>query len=230
MKRFISTLGVTAALGFSGAHAAETVLDFDGTHGGDILAEDLAFVSKIIVDNGGDGPDKLVYFDTEVGLDNSLPLDDQDPDLFAPFKDVDTGDKVRPGGIAIIPDQLAPLADDEGKGGTVTFVFDIPVTMESIRFFDTSKATVKLFSDTALTQEIGEEKIKGLDDQNGVNQTGVLDLSSFAPVYAITIDMTGTSGGFDNITFEAVPIPGALPLMIGGVAALTAMGRRRRKS
>ena len=228
MKRLISALAITAALGFSGAQAAETVLEFEGTHGTIITAADLAFVSDIIVDNGDNSaPDELVYFDTSL----SGTADD---DLEAPFEDVDDGSSVNPGGVAIIPDQSAPLADDEAKGGIITFVFSVPVVMDSIRFFDASTATVTLFSDADATNAIGSETITGLDDvkdaPKNVNKTGVLDLSGFAPVYAITIDLTGTSGAFDNITFEAVPVPGALPLMLGGVAALTAMGRRRRKS
>ncbi|MEO1042598.1 MAG: hypothetical protein AAFX52_09920 [Pseudomonadota bacterium] len=233
MKSLLAASAVLAAFGLSGAHAAATVLTFDGAHGAEVDVADLDFVESLsVVNNDGSAPqDTLVIFDTETDTPNG------DGDLVAPFFEAPfdiNGTEIFPGGIAIIPDQLDPLADDEGLGGIITFVFSVPVNMDSIRFFDASMAEVTLFSDKGASDEIDSEMMTGLDDVANlpadVNKTAILDLTGYGDVLSIKIDLTGTSGGFDNVSFVATPVPGALPLMIGGVALVGAAARRRRQN
>ncbi|MEM7741480.1 MAG: hypothetical protein AAF225_11850 [Pseudomonadota bacterium] len=232
MKSLLVASAALAAMGLSSAHAAATILTFDGAHGEIVDVANLAFVESIdVVNNDGSAPqDTLVIFDTETNTPNG------DGDLLAPFFEAPfdiNGTEIFPGGIAIIPDQDDPLADDEALGGIITFVFTVPVTMDSIRFFDASTVEVTLFSDKGSAVEIGSETVTGLDDvvdnPKNVNKTDVLDLSAYVDVLSLQIDLSGTSGGFDNVSFVATPVPGALPLMIGGVALVGFAARRRRQ-
>ncbi|MEM6912844.1 MAG: hypothetical protein AAF511_02585 [Pseudomonadota bacterium] len=232
MKSLLVASATLAAMSLSSAHAAATILTFDGAHGEIIDVANLAFVESLdVVNNDGSAPqDTLVIFDTETNTPNG------DGDLLAPFFEAPfdiNGTEIFPGGIAIIPDQDDPLADDEALGGIITFVFTVPVTMDSIRFFDASTVEVTLFSDKGSAVEIGSEMVTGLDDvvdnPKNVNKTDVLDLSAYVDVLSLQIDLSGTSGGFDNVSFVATPVPGALPLMIGGVALVGFAARRRRQ-
>ncbi|MEM9285528.1 MAG: hypothetical protein AAGA39_06555 [Pseudomonadota bacterium] len=230
-------VAATSAIALASGSAFAAVIDFetvavsgseivDGTTITNAAGVSLPFVSSIeVISNGSSS--RLITFDT---AEEAAAPSTEDPDLITPFADGEF-----PGDIAIIADDAStPPSDDEAKGGLVEFVFTVPVTMESIKFFDVKEATVKLFSDAAASVQIGTDfVISGLDTNSPTNPGGgnlseVLDLMDTAGVLSLQI-VLNESGGFDDITFQPIPVPGALPLMIGGAALLGAAGRRRRQ-
>lgn len=237
MKRYISALAISAALGFSGAHAAVSVIDFERDENGDRYENGLAVVDVGFATVGvPDGQRNVIIFDTLVKAD-AESAGGEDPDLRGPFEDFYENDEPKNlGNILVISDdkdlqvgETATPPNDYAGGGTMIFTFDQLVDLKSIDVVDTKNISFTAFDIDGV--QIGDTVVfdEDIDTDVAPNMFATVDLSMFKGVNELFVTLKG-SGGIDNITFYPTPVPGALPLMLGGAAALTAMGRRRRKS
>lgn len=213
---------MSAAILTTPAFAAKISFEGLGPNGTEITAALVDGVSDIAVDSGG-AVNALITFNTDL-------TGTADPDLEGPFDDpttsrVEANDKLD--FIAIIPTNLDfSNPNDEAEGGKVTITFDKVTTLRSMDFLDTSGGTVKLFNGMT---ELASFVIPDLDTDNGVfpNQFTTLIFGMITGVTSMEIDMN-SSGGFDNITFNQVPVPAALPLFAAGFGGLVAARRKKR--
>lgn len=238
MKTIASIASAFAALAAS-AQAAPFIIDFEGApEGTQLIAPNGALLPNVldVTVSNANGPDALIIFDTTEPSNMS-----EDPDLVDNQNGVFTGfdDPGTPGveqqtfgNIAVIADQ-APFdkADDEGRGGSVVFTLEKVSTLFSLDLLDSKAGTVRFFDINGVEIAGSMVTLPNVDttDANFPNLAATVlfnGVSGVAGVKSFEIVLQ-ESGGFDNIVGTAVPIPGALPLMLAGLAAFAALRRRR---
>lgn len=125
----------------------------------------------------------------------------------------------RNGGDGVYDSATAPLVTIETPGGTLVFATDVLPTIDG----DWQHYEVPLFEDAGW--------------QLATNSVRALDPGEFAVLFATRTRLTIIAewlndtadldtGGLDNLTLTAVPLPGALPLLAAAVAAAS-LGFRR---
>ncbi|MEM9796087.1 MAG: VPLPA-CTERM sorting domain-containing protein [Pseudomonadota bacterium] len=151
-----------------------------------------------------------------------------DPDLQGPFTNTADGNDIRAFGNALIVQERAGLAsgnaDDERRGGKITFSFDQAIDLISLIYLDGEEALT--VTAPGLTDPLGGIAA-GIGGDNlftelvfaGPNNTGLTGFS-------VTLDGSGALGGFEA-QLSAVPLPAALPMLLLGAGAFAAFGRRR---
>lgn len=238
MKTLFTT-ALVAALGFSSiAHAGVVnVIDFGEFANGDAVTSatssgGLVVDVETVANPGGFGP--AVAFDTNNAANGDF-------DLEAPVERASTGDVVDLGNVLIIPDDLSPLSDS-GAGGTITFDFGQAITFNSIDVIDAGSFEISFLDAAGDVFESSIFSATGLDTTG--TETALFDTFTFnlANVYGIIFDFgpssissavnSASSGGIDNLVFEVaeVPIPGAIPLLLTGIAGLRVASRKKKKA
>ncbi|MEM6748320.1 MAG: hypothetical protein AAF608_12970 [Pseudomonadota bacterium] len=235
MKQLICAVSVAAVL--SGA-ASASELTFEGL-GGEGTPIDTVVVDGVTIDIS---VSSSTSFDQAILYDTASPVG-EDPDLEAPFFNTATGETETAdmvGNILIISenddsdgDGSFDPADDLGSGGTFTFEFSVLSTVFSMDVLDSKKTTFKFFDENG--DQIGGNVVVGSVDTIDTEFPNEMTTVVFGDagvgisgVKSFTVKLK-ESGGLDDLSFEAIPVPGALPLMIGGAALLGAAGRRRRQ-
>lgn len=222
MNKFFAAAASAATMLVGAASAA--VIDFDSTDafniGGLLEGQGVGDVGYAVVTAT---PNVAIIFNT---LDGDFS---EDPDLKGPFTRLGTTDQVVLNNILVISDNgvnsnnIADPQDDEGRGGTLTLTFDTLVNLSSIDVVDVDRIT---FAATDIDGNVITQTFTGsLDQGNNPGKMATVMLAQFLNIQTLTISLNG-SGGIDNINFEPIPVPGALPLMITGAALY---GARRRK-
>lgn len=223
MKSLFSAITAGAVM-LSAAHAA--VINFEGFAAGAIIDDEYAPVATFSTNSNGRN-DHAVIFDTENFSGN-------DDDLQQPFNG-----SFNPGNILVISEDARGVdcssgifcdpPDDEAQGGTITVDFERnPVNFHSVNVFDvTDGASFKaeFFRASDLTTAVAT-----LTAANGIgdNQFDTL-AQDIENIVRIVFTFTG-SGGIDDLTFTEVPIPGALPLLLSGLALGGFVSRKRKKA
>ncbi len=211
-------LAATTALAFA-VPASAAVLDFNSFASGvaiNSISSDDGTVTATVTTTGGIG--QALTFDT--GLTGT-----DDPDLEAPFTlfSDPTAPTVNPGNVLIIQTD-AGNPDDDADGGTIRFDFDTAVNFTSFRIFDGAAIDVSSTSGGFFAGFVPEPTV------GGSNLYGQFDVSGlFDNIFDLTFTFKG-SGAIDDLNVTAVPVPAALPLLLGAFGALGYVGRRRRKA
>lgn len=213
-----SLLGTTVASFVMAGAASATVLTFDDLLSG-VAASTASYTS-----NG-------VAFDVtsstgDVGIYDTSVLSNIDPDLTSPFEDADGNLADRSFGNAFVANENDFQPDDQAGGAELLFEFDAPIWLSYIDILDPEEGADVyvngLFIDTAQTFGPGK---------SGVNSqaTNYFDRVIFGQtsVNSIEVRFSG-SGAVGEIGLAAIPVPAALPLMIGGLGALGLIRRRRK--
>lgn len=218
----LTTIALAGALTAGAAQAA--TLTFDETNvyaSGDIVTSfSKGGVSGTISATGG--TNQAMIFDSRV-------LTGNDADLVGPFYKffdangvADTSRGIsNPHNILIISedgDQTDP--DDNGSGGTITFMFDQLVNFTGFRVFDDVDSFVVRSDKGDVSDPIS------LDNDNQWENVR----TDFKGVSTLTFDFGSASGAIDNLKFTpaVVPVPASLPLLLAGVGAFGFVKRRKK--
>lgn len=226
MRKFLSVASASAAL-MGVAHAAPVTITFDGPAAGTIVSNQFAGVT---ISGTGFGP---MIFD-------SNNLSGEDDDLVGPFTRVGPDLGSTPSGNILIISEDGDTSDpdDNGNGGTLTFDFDSVVTFlgfDAIDFTDASANLIVRLFDTGGTEifsyDFGANSMASVGDNEYYSFFGNVFGAGIAGVATATIQLTG-SGAVDNLSFDVsdVPIPGALPLLLSGIAGLGFSMRRKKRA
>ena len=129
--------------------------------------------------------------------------------------------------------------DDDAKGGTIIFDFDIAVTLLSIDLLDASEGNVTL----QLTNSAGTtETFKNLHNSDSGNSTPnwyetVFFNTGVSDVLQLKVQMANVSGAIDNIVIDSssvpqnvVPIPAAAWLFASALGLFGYLGKRKSKA
>lgn len=195
VKHFISALAISAALGFSGAHAAVSVIDFESYENG-LGVGDVGFATVSVPD----GQNGAIIFDTTVPADDPS-AGGEDPDLRGPFVDFYGKDEPKNlGNILVIgdpntePGDVADTPNDLAGGGTMIFTFDQLVDLASIDVVDTKKISFTAFDIHGV--QIGDTVVfdENIDTDEAPNIFATVDLSMFMGVKSLHVTLKGSGG------------------------------------
>ena len=172
------------------------------------------------------GLDQAFAFDTNNFTGNDSDLVSDFP--FAPDPSItrDLGIVAVIGGPgALVAGSSAPTPNDDLFGGTITFNFDRIVDLLSFDFVDTEPNGNELFA-TGFNNgsQVGSSgALVAGDGQFGTFTAGLFGIDSVEFAF-------GGSGALDNLTIAAVPVPAALPMLLGGLGLFGVMGWRRKST
>ncbi|MEM9787217.1 MAG: VPLPA-CTERM sorting domain-containing protein [Pseudomonadota bacterium] len=166
--------------------------------------------------NSASSPNEAWIFDTS--LSNT-----RDPDLEAPFTDDGVNFDINTGNALIIQESPNTAADDDGRGGWITFTFSQAITFLGFDFLDDGDVVVNDDNDNAV--RVGTPR--GSDFDNYFTSSGLLNWTN---VTQLTFNFGRDSGAIDNISYEIapVPLPASLLLLLAGMGALGFAARGRQ--
>lgn len=226
MKKTLALAAALTGLTFS---ASAAVFDFNDAAFLDMTVDSVTTSNGAVsaslttqrqINSSGDLVDGVAaIFDTENPA-NGLSASNGDSDLTEGAVFTGTGF----GGALIISEsetvagvELDP-ADDNARGGTITFAFGNAVRLLGFDILDDAEITV-VAGGVSNTFDVAADGGFGSFDLTGLGYNNVTSL---------TFDFNGASGAIDNLSVSAVPVPAALPLLLAGIGGLAFMGRRRK--
>lgn len=222
-------IGLAAALISSApAHAASTVIDFEGPNYNSNPITQIydadGFLRGTVSVTGGIN-EAWVY-------DTNPPVG-ADPDLEAPFYDAaqrarGNFDPLNPGNALIIQENPGSIPDDNARGGIMTFEFFDPVDVYNLTLLDASRGNVTVSAFDAGGALIGTNKnLFNGDTNRAPNYYEVLELS-YLGVSTLKLNLHRVSGAVDNIKISAVPLPAAFWLFGSAILAFGVVTRRKQ--
>lgn len=227
MRMILAAIASTTLMA-GAAHAAPVTLTFDSLSAGDVVTGQ--FPGVTVSATGGSG--QAIVFDTDSPTGG-------DDDLGSPLTRVGPDEGSVAAGNVLIISEDGDLndPDDNGSGGVFTFDFDGVVTFlgfDGVDFTDAgANLIVTLFDDagdTLFSYDFAANSMASVGDNEYYSFFTTVFGSGIAGVALATIELTG-SGAIDNLTFDAaIPVPGALPLLLSGIAGLGFASRRKRKT
>lgn len=130
------------------------------------------------------------------------------------------------GNVLILQEQRpSPVPDDDGQGGTITFTL---LSGPAFRLLGASAVDDGRFSFSTPV-----DGLLGTISLSSDNQTGRTTFGSPSSLIGVggtfSVAYSG-SGGVDSLVISAVPIPAALPLLVGALGGLGFVARRRRRA
>ncbi len=112
------------------------------------------------------------------------------------------------------------IPDAADSGAAITFDFGQLVAVRNVRLLD--DATVRITGDN------GVSITRTVLNDGAFRNLGFRD--RFYGVRSLTFEFVEGSGALDRLRVEPVPLPASMPLMVGGLAGLGFLGRRKRRS
>lgn len=235
MKPIFATVAVVTSLSMSVAMATPVTETFNGM--GDSGTEVNSFSGGSIITKSNGSFDQAIIFNT-----NNL-ADSSDGDLEAPVTRKSSGVVEDIGNVLIITERGGDHlpGDDEQRGGQIAFNFDFMTTVYSLDFVDTGEdeVTVSFFGEAInpLSNDVLPVALSTfiitLDLDTGDNLPNYFDTFMFGTgvsgVVSMLVDFGSNSGAIDNLVYDAVPVPAALPLFAAGLAGI-GLARRRRQA
>jgi hypothetical protein len=232
--KYILAAAAAGALALTGAaNAAVIVIDFDGLAAGTLVTTQYAGVTI-----SSDNPP----ISQAITFNSDSPSGD-DPDLGQPLTKVG-GDAFGAGPLhnVLIHSKDGNLADpnDDPTGGVFKFDFDDAIIFLGFDAIDITdqgaNLLVRLFAEDDLTEIFSFNFASAIGAVVGDNEywslfASVFGASGVSGVGRAEIEITG-SGAIDNLAYDPAPIPGpgALPLLLTGLAGLGFAARRRRQA
>ena len=244
MKLFTAALAASAAL-IGSASATPLILDFESlSEGTAITTGNTPGASSITVTDSSAGTNAgtVVAYDTGPGGSNA-DLDLEQPIAPAPISGPDdvefsTSDNFSVldaddlpanafaglGNIGIFQNNATTAANDDPSGGILNIALDGLQIFESIDFVDLNSSTANAVTVTLTLADMVSTvafEISGFDTDGSEPENFAARVIADVDylVSSIQIEFLG-SGAFDNVTFSEVPLPGAVWLMIAGLAGL----------
>ena len=148
-----------------------------------------------------------------------------DNDLLNTFTNANNPNDKRDFGNALIIQEggNANTPDDEGQGGSITFIFDQAIDLLGLIYLDGEKGA----SVWANMQEVGAAAAGVAED----NEFQIIDLSGSSETLGITrfevvFNGSGAIGELD-IQVSAVPLPASLGFLMAGLGGLGLLRRKR---
>jgi hypothetical protein len=222
MKQFLTA----AALVVSASSVNATTIDFDSNFGaatkhGDVFA---AF------DFGGGITGSVSVFNRrsnsvgEARIFDTTLSGTSDDDLEGPFENALLSGDIRTFGKSLIIQERAGVADsnadDEAKGGTITFNFDSKVRLDGLVYLDGERGVSISTGSTFLggfgNGGSGDHLFRIIDFTGTVAANGIT---------SIEVDFIG-SGAIGALQVAAVPLPAGLPLMLAALGGLALVRRQ----
>lgn len=224
-------IGAASLLTMMGA-ANASIIDLSGFSNGETFdTGDVAGLTVTTVTDGGGAANDFAFI-----LDTNNP--GSDGDLASPFDDPSTvGDEnFMPGNVLALAQDACGMGscpvNDNGSGGTMTWLFNRDVAFNSFDVFDfkTGELKIELFDD--LNQLVFSAMVPTFNTDTGNNVTDnlftTIDIGGVVFRRAV-FDFNG-SGAIGTFDVQEVPIPAALPLLLSGLAGLGFAGRRRKSA
>lgn len=215
MFKVLAASAALAAVCVTGASASTISFD-DFAHSDNVtqVSTDDGLISADVSATGG--INRAYAFDST--LSNT-----RDDDLEGPFhRFSDSSELLDPGRILIIQENNRS-ADDNARGGTLTFEFDQAVDFTGFTLLD--DATVTITSSSVPSVFTASLPVPGAD--------GFFELFETAGLFVGVRDLTFTldgSGAIDGLQIAPVPVPAALPMLLLGLGGLGVASRRRKRA
>ncbi|MEL7343865.1 MAG: VPLPA-CTERM sorting domain-containing protein [Pseudomonadota bacterium] len=209
-----TAFAVAATIAVAGA-ANATVLDFSDITPTGVSSSPQTYVSNgVTFDVTSDTGNVGVYDTTVAG---------EDPDLTSPFVDADGLLPATGFGNAIVANENNSTPDDQAGGADLFFEFVSPILLSYIDILDAEEGAEIFVNGSS----VGSAMTPGTGQPDTVNY---FDRVSFADTLVSNIRVVFSgSGAVGEIGLAPIPVPAALPLLIGGLGAL-GVARRRRKT
>ncbi len=230
----LGVIAGAAAFATATTGAGATVVDLNsfGFVNGEILSDQISGLTVSATSNGGGAAnDFAIIFDTT----DAGPTGTGDPDLAAPFDDPSTApvEAFEPGFLVAVAEGGCGggtcRADDNASGGVITFAFDTDKTFNSFGVFDMRPEALTVTLRDAMGAVVFSAASPAFNtdtnDNVGPNLYTIIELGGV--VFREATFAFADSGAIGS--FEIVPTPAALPLLLTGLAGLSFANRRRKR-
>lgn len=237
MRNLIIAAASLAAM-TGAANAGNVLYDFEDQSAGAVITTQYAPLLTVSANSNG-SYDQAMIFDTDNYTGG-------DSDLDAPFNTSTPGglDGYEPGKVLIISeDGDANDPDDEARGGSLRFNFSEVVEFLDIDIFDVDygeTVSLSLYNGASLVYSVSIPGNPYIGDGRYLSFAETflyyegMSLADYLGGPALITRLKvrfSASGAIDNLLINTseIPIPGALPLLLSGLAGLGFASRNRKK-